>query len=96
MKYTIYIFRCLRTGTHHMGVTRDLSEALRKLREGGRGQRLVNPELLHVEQHEDHERAHRRLQAIRGEWQPDSPWPAGLMGNAPTVAAAVIGLISLH
>ena len=96
MKYTIYIFRCLRTGTHHMGVTRDLSEALRKLLEGGRGQRLVNPELLHVEQHEDHERAHRRLQAIRRGWQPDSHWPASLMGNAPTVAAALIGLTSLH
>ena len=96
MKYTIYIFKCLQTGTHHIGVTRDLSAALSKLREGGPGQRLVSPELLHVEQHEDQERAHRRLQAIRRGWQPDSHWPASLMGNAPTVAAALIGLTSLH
>ena len=96
MKYTLYIFRCLQTGTHCMGVTRDLSDALRELREGGRGQRLMSPELLHVEQHDDSAEAHRRLQAIRRGWHPDGHWPGSLTTHAPTVTAALIGLSSLH
>ena len=96
MKYTLYILKCLRTGTHCMGITSDLSARLRMLQEDGNGPRLLNPELVHVEQHEDHERAHQRLQAIRRRWRPASPWPAISIADSAAVTAALIGFTSLH
>ena len=96
MKYTVYILKCLRTGTHCMGVTSDLSASLQQLQEDGNGQRLINPELVHVEQHEDPERAHQRLQTIRRHWRPASRWPAFSAADTATVTAALIGFSSLH
>ena len=96
MKYTVYIFKCLSTGTHWMGVTRNLDRRLQTLREAGPGRRLVNPELLHVEQHDNRDGAHRRLQAIRNGWQPNSVWPGFRFAEHPPLSAALIGSSSLH
>ncbi|MEE9465045.1 MAG: hypothetical protein V3W14_05675 [Candidatus Neomarinimicrobiota bacterium] len=68
MKYTVYIFKCLHSGTHSLGVTTDLSASLATLLDGSRCQRFVSPELIHVEQHDDPVLAHQRLQEICREW----------------------------
>ena len=51
-----------------MGVTTDLSASLVTLLDGSRCQRLVSPELIHVEQHDDPVRAHQRLREISRHW----------------------------
>ena len=68
MRYTVYIFKCLQTGTHSLGVTTDLSASLATLLDGSRCQRLVSPELIHIEQHDDRAQAHRRLREICRQW----------------------------
>lgn len=69
MKYTVYIFRCLRTGTHFMGVTPNLRDRFEELRRAGGWRCLAHPELLHVEQFDDLQSAQRRLQAVRLRWR---------------------------
>ena len=96
MKYTVYIFKCLSTGTHCMGVTRDLRERLQELRQGAGWRPLAHPELLHVEQHDDLEHAHRRLQAIRRRWGHQSVWPTFLTPDPLVVTSIVIGWGSPH
>ncbi len=96
MKYPVYRFKCLSTGTLWMGVTRNLGNRLKTLQEGGPGRRLINPELLHVEQHDDRDGAHRRLQAIRRCWHPNSVWPSFRFAEHPPLSAALIGSSSLH
>ncbi|UCD38514.1 MAG: hypothetical protein JSW54_03285 [Fidelibacterota bacterium] len=70
MKYTVYIFKCLMTGSHYLGVTHDLRGRFEELRSGGSWKRLTSPELLHAEQHDDLQMAQRRLQTIRRQWRP--------------------------
>ena len=69
MKYTLYILRCLRTGNQRMGVTTDLQTLLAGIFAEKGAQRLVHPEIMHLEHLEDQASAHRRLQAIRSRWQ---------------------------
>ncbi len=68
MRYTVYIFKCLQTGTHSLGVTTDLGASLATLLDGSRCQRLVSPELIHVEQHDSPVQAHQRLREICRQW----------------------------
>ena len=68
MRYTVYIFKCLQTGTHSLGVTTDLGASLATLLDGSRCQRLVSPELIHVEQHDNPAQAHQRLREICRQW----------------------------
>ena len=68
MRYTVYVFKCLQTGTHSLGVTTDLAASLATLLDGSRCQRLVSPELIHVEQHDSPGRAHQRLREICRQW----------------------------
>ena len=67
--YTLFIFRCLRTGNHFLGVTTDLQDATRRLLGGTGPVRLTNPELMHIEQYESLHLAHRRMQQIVSRWQ---------------------------
>ena len=69
MKYTVYVFKCLQSGTLRMGVTHNLGHRLQELQQGTGRRRLIHPELLHVEQYEDLKIAHRRLQAITHQWR---------------------------
>lgn len=89
MKCTLYILRCLRTGNQRMGITTDLQTQLGAIFAEKGAQRLVHPEIMHIEQLEDLASGHRRLQAIRARWQnnpelnlnPDQPGSARRSGN---------------
>ncbi|MEE9464737.1 MAG: hypothetical protein V3W14_04070 [Candidatus Neomarinimicrobiota bacterium] len=64
-------------------MTRDLRSCIQDLHEGGR-QRLAHPELLHIEQHDDAQWAHRRLQDIRRRLREFAEWPSeGSRGCLP-------------
>ncbi|MCH7859426.1 MAG: hypothetical protein IID14_06965 [Candidatus Marinimicrobia bacterium] len=69
MKYTVYIFKCLHTGNHTMGITTNFRDCLEKFLGAGCRSSLTNLELFHVEQHDDLQVAHRRIQAIRSRWR---------------------------
>ncbi len=93
MRHTVYIFKCLQTGTHSLGVTTDLGASLATLLNGSRCQRLVSPELIHVEQHDSRGQAQQRLREICRQWYKlsDSYY---LMGFGHPAVPGMVGSLS--
>ncbi|MFB0517571.1 MAG: hypothetical protein ACETWG_13355 [Candidatus Neomarinimicrobiota bacterium] len=96
MRYTVYIFRCLSTGTYFMGVTNDLRSCLEELRSHSGWRRLAHPELLHVEQHDSRLMAQRRLQAIHRQWRHLTTRPGILVPDLLNTTSAALISSSLH
>ena len=84
MKCTLYILKCLRTGNQSMGVTTDLRSRFSDLFSQEGPNRIVHPEILHLEHLETIGEAHRRLQSIQSRWdfgQGRSAAAKGPIGN---------------
>ncbi len=96
MRYTVYIIRCLRSGTHYLGVTQDLSARLEELRHAGGWRRLAHPELLHIEQHDHPTDAHKRLQDISHRWRNHSVYQQLYYPDLFAVTPGLIGGLSSH
>ena len=79
-----------------MGVTQDLCGRLEELRQVAGWRRLVHPELLHIEQHDDQVRAHQRLQDLRHRWRNHSVWHAFPSPDPLAITSGVIRQVSPH
>jgi hypothetical protein len=52
-----------------------LHDRITKIVEDQKGRLGFHPEILHIEQHDAHRQAHRRLQTIRNQWKAYSILP---------------------
>ena len=89
-KYTVYVLKCLSTGRYIMGVTPNLREHFREVRQcGGWRRHLAHPEVIHLEQHDDMQTAQQRLQFIRVRWRRDRDWDM-LANLGPTLLPSML------
>ena len=96
MRHTVYIFRCLLTGTHCVGVTTDLRAAVDYMVSTGSNHRLASPELVHLEQHDSPQEASYRLHQICSQWRLFAAQPVTAMDSALRVDPGSTGSFSLH
>ena len=95
-RYTIYVLRCLRSGTHTFGLTRCFAESLEKHRISHECESCVCPEILHLEQHDTVNAAHARLNVIRGQLIRHAWQKPVLAERFPLVRAYIPGYLSLQ
>ena len=95
-RYTIYVLRCLRTGTHTFGLTRCFSDSLERHRYSHECESCVSPEILHLEQHDTANAAHARLNVIRGQLIRHAWQKPVLAERFPLVRAYIPGYLSLQ
>jgi len=79
-----------------MGVTTNFRESVDRMCKSGSRRAWKNTELIHIEQHDQHQLAHKRLQAIRSRWREDVNYAMWLNVNPLKLPPAVSGSISLH
>ncbi len=96
MQYTLYVLRCTQSGNVRLGVTTELRECVERLREDCHSSAIMNPELLHIEHHDTHDQAHRRIQDIARTWHKRSGEFSFSAVNPLAVHSVRAALISMH
>ena len=96
MRHTVYVFRCLLTGTYCVGVTTDLRAVVDYMVSTGRGHHLASPELLHLEQHDSPQEASYRLHQICRQWRLFTALPATELDSTLRIDPGSAGSFSLH
>ena len=72
-------------------MTTSLHDRITKIVEDQNGRLGFHPEILHIEQHDAHRQAHRRLQTIRNQWNYYSILPdltPVIHASSPTAAGS--------
>ena len=95
-KYTVFVLRCLRSGTHTFGLTKCFADSLQKHRVSHECGQCVSPEILHLEQHDTAAEAHARLNVIRGQLIRHAWQKPVLAEKFPLVRAYIPGYLSLQ
>ncbi len=96
MQYTLYVLRCTQSGNVRLGVTTELDDCVKRLRDDCHSSAILNPELMHIEHHDTHNQAHRRIQDIARTWYQRSGEYSFSAVNPLAVHSVRAALISMH